>query len=70
MFNLFSKKKKAPEKSLITIKQDGRTMDFELHPDSEDTILDAAIKLGADLPYSCRGGVCCTCKAKTAGREN
>lgn len=64
MFNLFSKKKKAPEKSLITIKQDGRTMDFELDPDSEDTILDAAIKLGADLPYSCRGGVCCTCKAK------
>lgn len=64
MFNLFSKKKKAPGKSLVTIKQDGRTMDFELAPDSEDTILDTALKLGADLPYSCRGGVCCTCKAR------
>lgn len=64
MFNLFSKKKKEADKSHITIKQDGRTMEFELAPDSEDTILDAAIKLGADLPYSCRGGVCCTCKAK------
>jgi ring-1,2-phenylacetyl-CoA epoxidase subunit PaaE len=21
-------------------------------------------KQGADVPYSCRGGVCCTCKAK------
>lgn len=64
MFNLFSKKTKAPGKSLVTIKQDGRTMDFELAPDSEDTILDTALKLGADLPYSCRGGVCCTCKAR------
>ncbi len=60
----FSEKEKGSDKSLITIKQDGRTMDFELAPDSEDTILDAALKLGADLPYSCRGGVCCTCKAK------
>jgi ring-1,2-phenylacetyl-CoA epoxidase subunit PaaE len=60
----FSKKEKGSDKSLITIKQDGRTMDFELAPDSEDTILDTALKLGADLPYSCRGGVCCTCKAK------
>ena len=64
MFNLFSKKKKASDKSHINIKQDGRSMEFELAPDSEDTILDMAIKLGADLPYSCRGGVCCTCKAK------
>jgi ring-1,2-phenylacetyl-CoA epoxidase subunit PaaE len=64
MFNLFSKKKKVSDKSLVTIKQDGRTMDFELAPDSEDTILDTALKLGADLPYSCRGGVCCTCKAR------
>ena len=55
---------KTPGKSIITIKQDGRTMDFELAQDSDDTILDAAIKLGADLPYSCRGGVCCTCKAR------
>jgi ring-1,2-phenylacetyl-CoA epoxidase subunit PaaE len=60
----FSKKKKASDKSHITIKLDGRSMEFELAPESEDSILDAALKLGADLPYSCRGGVCCTCKAK------
>lgn len=29
-----------------------------------ETILDAALKVGADLPFACKGGVCCTCKAK------
>ena len=28
------------------------------------TILDAAQEAGADLPFACKGGVCCTCKAK------
>lgn len=29
-----------------------------------DAILDAAIDAGVDAPYSCKGGVCTTCKAK------
>jgi ring-1,2-phenylacetyl-CoA epoxidase subunit PaaE len=29
-----------------------------------DSILDAALKVGADLPFACKGGVCCTCRAK------
>jgi ring-1,2-phenylacetyl-CoA epoxidase subunit PaaE len=29
-----------------------------------DTILDSAIDEGADVPFSCKGAVCCTCKAK------
>ena len=28
------------------------------------TILDAALQKGADLPFACKGGVCCTCRAK------
>lgn len=56
--------KESSDKSHVIVKLDGRTMEFDLAPDSDDTILDAAIKLGADIPYSCRGGVCCTCKAK------
>ncbi|TGE00557.1 1,2-phenylacetyl-CoA epoxidase subunit PaaE [Methylobacterium nonmethylotrophicum] len=29
-----------------------------------EAVLDAAIRAGLDLPYSCRGGMCCTCRAK------
>lgn len=49
--------------SKITVKLDGRSFDFDLGLNS-DTILDAALKQGADLPFACKGGVCCTCKAK------
>jgi ring-1,2-phenylacetyl-CoA epoxidase subunit PaaE len=47
----------------ITIKVDDRTVDFKLAHEGF-TILDAALAKGADLPYACKGGVCCTCKAK------
>jgi ring-1,2-phenylacetyl-CoA epoxidase subunit PaaE len=50
-------------KSTITIKLDGRSFDFKLGKQAEN-ILDAALAQGADLPYACKGGVCCTCKAK------
>jgi ring-1,2-phenylacetyl-CoA epoxidase subunit PaaE len=50
-------------KSKITVQLDGRSFDFELGFDG-DSILDAALKQGADLPFACKGGVCCTCKAK------
>jgi len=50
-------------KSKITVKLDGRSFDFDLGFNNE-TILDAALKQGADLPFACKGGVCCTCKAK------
>lgn len=47
----------------ITIKVDDRTMEIKLAKEGM-TILDAALAKGADLPYACKGGVCCTCKAK------
>jgi ring-1,2-phenylacetyl-CoA epoxidase subunit PaaE len=50
--------------SRITLKLDGRYFDFDLPLSSETTILDAALQKGADLPYACKGGMCCTCKAK------
>jgi ring-1,2-phenylacetyl-CoA epoxidase subunit PaaE len=28
-----------------------------------ETIIDAGIRHGLDMPYSCRGGMCCTCRA-------
>ena len=27
------------------------------------SVLDAALRAGADLPYACKAGVCCTCRA-------
>jgi ring-1,2-phenylacetyl-CoA epoxidase subunit PaaE len=30
----------------------------------EDTVLEAARRAGLDLPYSCAGGMCCTCRCK------
>lgn len=53
--------------SKVTITLDGATFEMDLAYHG-DTILDAALKQGADLPYACKGGVCCTCRAKiTAG---
>lgn len=42
---------------------DGEIYRLELKTNTA-TILEALDKQGADVPYSCRGGVCCTCKAK------
>ncbi len=50
-------------KSNISIQLDGRIFNFELAFNGE-SILDAALKQGADLPYACKGGVCCTCRAE------
>lgn len=51
------------EGSEITVKIDGRSFEFMLGY-NEETILDAGLAQGADLPFACKGGVCCTCKAK------
>ncbi len=31
---------------------------------AQDKVLDVALAAGLDLPYACRGGVCCTCRAR------
>lgn len=41
---------------------DGKT--HHLHMAAQAHVLDAALGAGLDLPYSCKGGVCCTCRAK------
>ena len=47
----------------VTVIQDGTQFDFLL-PSDGSTLLDAAMRAGADLPFSCKGGVCSTCKAR------
>ena len=49
--------------SQVTVIMDGRGSQFELSADGEN-VLDAGLNQGLDLPYSCKGGVCSTCKAK------
>jgi ring-1,2-phenylacetyl-CoA epoxidase subunit PaaE len=53
----------AGPKAKISIKLDGVLFDFDLAYNGP-SILDAALQQGADLPYACKGGVCCTCKAR------
>jgi ring-1,2-phenylacetyl-CoA epoxidase subunit PaaE len=57
------KKKTSGKISNITIKQDGISFSFDL-PYDDETILNAALKQGVDLPFACKGGVCSTCRAK------
>lgn len=54
--------------SRVTVRLDGTSFEFDL-PYGGDTILDAALKTGADLPFACKGGVCCTCRAKVTEGE-
>ncbi|MAX69337.1 MAG: flavodoxin reductase [Flavobacteriales bacterium] len=71
-FEMFTsvKKKDAVNKSEtnekicnITVIMDGDEFEYKLSSIG-DTILDSAMEEGADIPFSCKGGVCCVCKAK------
>lgn len=54
--------------SQITVHLDGSssTMSLGYHGES---ILDAALRNGADLPFACKGGVCATCRCKLESGE-
>jgi ring-1,2-phenylacetyl-CoA epoxidase subunit PaaE len=42
---------------------DGVRRDVEFFQE-DPSVLDAALRAGIELPYSCKGGMCCTCRAK------
>ena len=46
----------------LTIVLDGKEHELQIGPDEH--VLDAALNAGLDLPFSCKAGVCCTCRAK------
>lgn len=48
--------------STATITLDGITRSVPLA--AGETVLEAGLRAGIDLPWSCRGGMCCTCRAK------
>ena len=47
----------------ITIVRDGMHREIAFRQE-DPSILDAAAGAGLDMPYSCKSGVCCTCRAK------
>lgn len=47
----------------VRVRASGRETQFELTADGEN-ILDGAMHHGVSLPFSCKGGVCATCKAR------
>ena len=52
----------------VTVWLDGRATRFQL-ADPDTSILDAALAQGMDLPFACKGGVCCTCRAHLRSGE-
>ena len=55
-------KQAAAKDIALTIVLDGK--EHELHIGADEHVLDAALDAGLDLPFSCKAGVCCTCRAK------
>jgi len=54
--------------SHITVISDGRALSFDL-PRNTQNVLDAGNAIGAELPYSCKAGVCSTCKCRVIEGE-
>lgn len=51
----------------LTVVLDGKSHALKMHADQ--LVLDTALAAGLDLPFSCKGGVCATCRCKvTQGR--
>jgi ring-1,2-phenylacetyl-CoA epoxidase subunit PaaE len=47
---------------VLTVVLDGKAHALHMNPDEH--VLDVAMTAGLDLPFSCKGGVCATCRCK------
>jgi ring-1,2-phenylacetyl-CoA epoxidase subunit PaaE len=54
--------------SNITVVLDGKRHNFDLLA-SDESLIEAAARIGLELPYSCKGGMCCTCRCKVEKGE-
>ena len=48
----------------ITVTVDGANHQFDIKAGESATLLESAEQAGVDLPYSCKAGVCATCRCK------
>ena len=55
----------AEQGAIVEVVLDGARRQFSMQA-GDDTVLDAAARNGLELPYSCKGGMCCTCRCKVA----
>lgn len=46
----------------LTVILDGRAVDTRMTP--ETSVLDAALRVRSELPFSCKGGMCASCKGR------
>ena len=53
----------ADEQCAVEVVLDGSRRSFSM-PKTGVSLLDAGLKAGIDMPYSCKGGVCSTCRAQ------
>jgi ring-1,2-phenylacetyl-CoA epoxidase subunit PaaE len=53
----------APGMTEVAVIMDGRRRTFTMRT-NDDTVLEAAAEAGIDLPFSCKAGVCSTCRTK------
>ncbi|MBO0870699.1 MAG: 2Fe-2S iron-sulfur cluster binding domain-containing protein [Micromonosporaceae bacterium] len=51
----------------LTVRFDGREARVAMRPG--ERVLDAALRVWPELPYSCTGGVCATCRARLVGGQ-
>lgn len=52
----------------ITVTMDGRRRSFDMAP-GDPSVLHAAERAGLELPFSCRSGICATCRTKIVEGE-
>ena len=57
----------APPKAIASLTIDGKRREVPVAED--ESILDAALRAGMDLPFACKGGMCSTCRAKLVEGE-
>jgi ring-1,2-phenylacetyl-CoA epoxidase subunit PaaE len=58
----------AADEAEVTVLMDGRRRTFTMRMNDE-VVLDAAMRAGLELPFSCRAGVCSTCRTKLVRGE-